>query len=134
MKTKKAGRTGRCSSSRARRPNRTNAAGRKLMAVLDELIEAEQNGRTRLTVREIEISEPGEYASADIRALRNRLGLSQRVFAKILGVSPELVEHWEQGIRTPHTLARRLLDRIVADPMGYLSAIMTFAPLQASAG
>jgi DNA-binding transcriptional regulator YiaG len=33
----------------------------------------------------------------------------------LLGVSPELVSHWEQGIRKPAPVVCRLLDQIKSD-------------------
>ena len=50
--------------------------------------------------------------------------MSQAVFAKVMGVSTELVQHWEQGIREPSGIARRLLDRVNADPAAFLAGIV----------
>jgi putative transcriptional regulator len=44
---------------------------------------------------------------------RNRVGLSQNEFAKLLGVSVRTVQDWEQGRREPSGAARTLL-RIAA--------------------
>jgi len=44
---------------------------------------------------------------------RNRVGLSQSEFAKLLGVSIRTVQDWEQGRREPSGAARTLL-RIAA--------------------
>jgi putative transcriptional regulator len=44
---------------------------------------------------------------------RSRVGLSQREFAKLLGVSVRTVQDWEQGRREPSGAARTLL-RIAA--------------------
>jgi putative transcriptional regulator len=44
---------------------------------------------------------------------RNRVGLSQSEFAKLLGVSVRTVQDWEQGRREPSGAARTLL-RIAA--------------------
>lgn len=46
------------------------------------------------------------------------------VFARLVGVTPAQVEHWEQGRRTPAPMASRLLDRISADPAGFLAALV----------
>lgn len=107
----------------ARRPAaRTNAAGGKLMAALGEIKAG------RVTVREVEIRDPAGYGPAQVRALRDQLGVSVAVFARLVGVTPGQVEHWEQGRREPSPLARRLLDRIAADPAGYLAALVRRRP------
>lgn len=77
----------------------------------------------RLTAQTSRVAEPAEYAPAEIRALREGLGVSQSVFAGLVGVSKSLVEHWEAGIRVPSAMARRLLDAIAADPRGFLRAL-----------
>lgn len=64
--------------------------------------------------RRVEFPDPGEHDAKSIRALRDRLRLTQRQLAKLMGVSVELVEHWEQGIVVPRPIARRLLDEITA--------------------
>jgi DNA-binding transcriptional regulator YiaG len=111
-----------------RRPKRravaTNATGRKLMAVLDEIIQAERAGGAGLTVREVEVPDPNEYAPADVRALRDTLGISVALFARLTGVTAAQVEHWEQGRRTPSPMARRLFDRIAADPQSSLAELI----------
>ena len=57
----------------------------------------------------------------DIRALRKRLGLSQREFAKRLGVSTRSVKRWERGQSKPQGEAEEkltfLLRRTEASPM-----------------
>lgn len=108
-----------------KRPARTNAAGRELMASIREALNAARTGDlTGITIREVEIPEPGEYGPKDVKALRKAMGVSQRVFAELVGVSKELAAQWEYGIRRPAPLARRLLDRIKADPPAYLNALM----------
>ena len=104
--------------------SRTNAAGRKLMAALAELKEARRSGDySGMVIRNVQIPDPGRYSPATIRALRQELSLTQRLFAALIGVSVELVEHWEQGRREPGTLARRLLDEIARDPRRWQSMV-----------
>lgn len=38
---------------------------------------------------------------ADVRALRERLGLTPAQFARLLGVHPSTVSRWESGRRYP---------------------------------
>ena len=104
---------------------KTNAAGRKLMAALRELHHAVMTGDTsKHTIREVEISEPGQYRASDVRALRSAMNVSQGVFAAMIGVSPALVQHWEHGIRGPGLLARRLLDQVRENPGKYARSVM----------
>ena len=44
-----------------------------------------------------------------IAATRQKLGLSQSRFARLLGISVRTLHHWEQGTRTPSGAARVLL-------------------------
>src|SRR5580704_5045616 len=54
------------------------------------------NGRAgKLTLRTLEIPDPPRLSAAAIHNLRNRLGLSQALFARLLGISQKLVEAWE---------------------------------------
>lgn len=49
----------------------------------------------------------------DIVRVRGKLGLSQSKFAAILGISPDTLQNWEQGRRSPTGPAKVLL-RIAA--------------------
>jgi putative transcriptional regulator len=52
-----------------------------------------------------------------VKRLRTEtLGVSQAVFARLLGVSPKLVEAWESGRNTPAGPVRRLFELIERDP------------------
>src|SRR5580704_12047207 len=44
-----------------------------------------------------------------IAATREKIGLSQSRFARLLGISVRTLHHWEQGSRTPSGAARVLL-------------------------
>ena len=66
--------------------------------------------RHRLTLREATVSAPPRYGSSRIRRLRERLGLSQPVFAQVLNVSVATIRGWEQGARIPDGPSRRLLE------------------------
>jgi putative transcriptional regulator len=52
----------------------------------------------------------------DIRAIRQRLGLSQAEFALRFGFAPGSVRNWEQGHRQPQGPARVLLRVIDREP------------------
>jgi DNA-binding transcriptional regulator YiaG len=55
--------------------------------------------------------------SADgVVAARKALGVSQPVFARILGASVQSVRAWEQGVKPPSGVARLLIGEIRHDP------------------
>jgi putative transcriptional regulator len=94
-------------------------AGRKIVAGLQEIAEALERGvplEKQFTVRHVTVPEPGQYNARAVKALRRRLGISQRLFAHLMGVSVILEQAWEQGRRFPNATARRLLDEIQRDP------------------
>lgn len=71
--------------------------------------------------------EPGrtfELRSADIKAIRARLEMTQRELAQMIGVSIATLRNWEQGRRQPHGPAQALLrvaavnPRLVAEALG----------------
>jgi len=49
------------------------------------------------------------FTKDDIKALREKAGVSQREFAAMLGVSNRTLQEWEQGRRTPTGPAMNLL-------------------------
>jgi putative transcriptional regulator len=56
------------------------------------------------------------FAMPDVRALRERLGLTQRDFALRYALSPRTVQQWEQGRAVPDQPAKMLLKAIEFDP------------------
>lgn len=57
-----------------------------------------------------------------ITATRQKLGLSQPQFARLLGISVRTLHHWEQGTRTPSGAARVLLRVAARHPQIILAA------------
>jgi putative transcriptional regulator len=97
------------------------------MADLDTIMKSGQSfsGDNRFTVRTIRVAEPGVYRPQMVRTVRKELGVSQAVFAQLLGVSQVLVRSWERGVREPAPIARRLLDIIREDPQAATRLIST---------
>lgn len=103
----------------------TNALGQKLLESARQALHAATTGDlSGITVREVEVPEPGHYGPKEVKALRKAMGVSQRVFAELLGVSKELAAQWEYGIRRPAPLARRLMDKIMEDPTGFTASLL----------
>lgn len=57
-----------------------------------------------------------------ITATREKLGLSQNEFARLLGISVRTLHHWEQGTRAPSGAARVLLRLAARHPGTVLEA------------
>ncbi|HSZ54493.1 MAG TPA: hypothetical protein VK797_02450 [Tepidisphaeraceae bacterium] len=102
---------------------RRKTVAERITAGMRELEKAMRSGKPlheMFTVRTVEVPDPPVYDAKAIRGVRRRLGVSQAIFAKLVGVSVELVEHWEQGVCAPRPVARRLLDEIMHDPDDFL--------------
>jgi putative transcriptional regulator len=63
----------------------------------------------QVTARKAHVELPPWYAPFLIREVRQKLAVSQAIFAQMLGVSLSSVRAWEQGRREPDGPARRLL-------------------------
>src|ERR1700733_12296231 len=65
----------------------------------------------------------------DVKAIRNRLGMTQVKFSDTFGFSLDAIKHWEGGRRTPEAPARTLLTVIDKNPAAVLKALnpATFA-------
>ena len=57
---------------------------------------------------------PSEWTPGRIRTLRGEMNMSQKEFAKRMGVRQATVSDWETGKQSPSPIARRLLDRLTA--------------------
>ncbi len=63
-----------------------------------------------LDLRKVDLPpRPKPMKPADIRNLREDLNASQALFARLLNVSSNAVESWEQGIREPRQATLKLL-------------------------
>jgi putative transcriptional regulator len=63
---------------------------------------------------------PGDI---DVRALRDRLGLTRSAFGQRLGLAVAAVRDWEQGLRRPGPAARVLLLVIARNPETVAQAV-----------
>jgi len=59
----------------------------------------------------------------DVRAIRDRLGLSRPAFAERFGLAVAAVRDWEQGLRRPDPAARVLLLVIARTPDAVAEAV-----------
>jgi putative transcriptional regulator len=61
--------------------------------------------------------------AVDVRAIRERLGLSRPAFAERFGLAVAAVRDWEQGLRRPDPAARVLLLVIARTPDAVAEAV-----------
>ena len=72
-----------------------------LLASVNEMKAHMQGDDTEMRVSFVDEPDP--------RAIRDRMGLSQKDFAYVLGVSVKTLQNWEQGRREPNGAAMKLL-------------------------
>ena len=69
-----------------------------------------ERGTGKAKTRTLMIAPVKKYSNDEIKAIRNRAGMTQTVFANYMGVSKKTVEAWELGRTHPTGPAYRLLD------------------------
>ena len=63
------------------------------------------------------------FEPADIKAVREKLNVSQSEFALMIGVSVSTLQNWEQGRRRPEGPARALLKVAAENPEAVAEAL-----------
>jgi putative transcriptional regulator len=72
-------------------------------------------------IREIKRGEHGRVTAVpSVASVREKTGLSQGDFARLLGVSVRTLQEWEQGRRAPSGAARTLLMIAAKNPRALL--------------
>jgi putative transcriptional regulator len=64
-----------------------------------------------------------KYDAIDIRKLRESVDVSQSQFARMIGVSKDTLQNWEQGRRHPRGPAKALLRVFEKDPKAVVRAL-----------
>ena len=60
----------------------------------------------------------------NVKAIREKISLSQGEFAKLFGLSKRTLEHWEHGRRVPSGPARAFLTVIAREPDAVRRALL----------
>jgi putative transcriptional regulator len=89
----------------------------EIKAGLEDAIEYAKGDATRGDAHHVEVP------TVDVRAVRERLEMSQERFAETFMVSVGTVRNWEQGRRIPEGPARVLLNVIQREPKAVLRAL-----------
>ena len=64
-----------------------------------------------------------DYSSFDVKAVREKIGLSQSEFSMLIRVSAKTLQNWEQGRRKPRGPALALLTILKNDPKHAIKAL-----------
>lgn len=59
----------------------------------------------------------------NVKAIREKTGMSQQHFCATFGISIGTLRHWEQGLRTPRGPARVLLKVVERNPKAVIEAV-----------
>jgi putative transcriptional regulator len=94
--------------------------GERLIAGLEDAIAYARGDESRGRTTTVCVPE-----QVDVKAIRQRLGLSQAAFARRYGFSLSAVRHWEQHRRHPEGSARMLLTVIDKEPEAVERALAT---------
>lgn len=86
-----------------------------IMTGLNEAISDAQSEKKYLRRRVIEVEPVKKYEAQEIKKIRTKVGLSQKLFAAFLGVSNKTVEAWEKGTNRPSGAASRILTMMEMD-------------------
>jgi len=101
--------------------------GQRLVSEFSELRDAlrgKEPIERRFTVRTVELDlQPKSFDSESVRVIRMSLGVSQAIFAQLLGVSTAWVSSWEQGNRAPTGPVCRLLELMEMDKNRWLKIL-----------
>lgn len=82
---------------------------------LSEAVEYERGNLPDVKVDRITISPLHTYTSEEIKEIRSKQNMTQRLFAEAIGVSPKTIEAWEAGINSPSGTANRILELLNRD-------------------
>lgn len=87
----------------------------EINAGLDDAVNHAKGKKSNVVVHQPE--------SIDVKAIRNKTGMSQQSFCATFGISLGTLRHWEQGLRSPRGAARVLLKVVNSNPKAVIRAI-----------
>ena len=81
-----------------------------------QIAAALQGDDSHVTTHVISLNPVPNYDANAIKGIREKLGITPRVFAAYIAVSPRTVKSWEAGKSHPSKTARRLIQIVEAQP------------------
>ena len=82
---------------------------------LTEAVDYERGNLTNVRVDKVVVAPLHAFTANEIREIRTQLCMTQKLFAKALGVSVKTVESWEAGMNHPSGVASRMLELLQLD-------------------
>lgn len=82
----------------------------------DDLLESVRDMGRHMRDEAVPGARVREFPDPDVKAIRERTGLSQTRFAYLIGVKPKTLQNWEQRRVRPAGPARTLLRIVAANP------------------
>jgi putative transcriptional regulator len=108
---------------KTKRKDMAKQIGAEMIAGMEQLLATMETSGKKAVMEKHGIPPPPGVAlkvptagKKEVKAARQALGVSQPVFALILGASVQAVRAWEQGTKPPSGVARRLIGEIRHDP------------------
>jgi putative transcriptional regulator len=92
-----------------------NSTFESIMTGLNEALEDAQSEKPILKRHKVNVEPIKVYDADEVKKIRNSTGMSQKTFARYMGVSDKTVEAWEAGTNHPSGVASRLLSMIEID-------------------
>jgi putative transcriptional regulator len=83
---------------------------------LEEALAFSKGKKTAKRSRDIIISELPMYKGNQVKKIRRKIDVTQKIFAEVLGVSVKTVEAWEGNRNIPDGPAQRLIYAIDNNP------------------
>src|SRR5579872_1643066 len=89
-----------------------------------EALESNHVISERFTCHKVHLDlKPTRYSPELVKRTRKLLGVSQALFARFIGTSPQTIRAWEQGINVPNDMACRFMDEIRQEPAYWLARL-----------
>ena len=86
-----------------------------IMQGLQEAVDY-NNAKIKARSRTMSVDPVLKFEASEIKTIRTELGMTQYLFAGLMGVSTKTVEAWESGRNIPNGPASRILSMLQADP------------------
>lgn len=88
----------------------------QIMEGLTDALDYVKGDSTKARSQMITVQPVVEFDAKSVKEVRSSLGMTQVIFAAVMGVSKKTVEAWEHGTNVPGGSSCRLLEMFRSDP------------------